>query len=369
MEDNITKARGAYTPSSLINTFNNTLNVKVENDIFDIEGIYVNQNQKEYGGYYYDKIKEIHSDQKITLVVPKRIKESLKNNFIYSFRGYLVRKINDEGFIQLNFRVTELISHEGKSNNDSFNETKAIAIRNNKTLKEFRNFKLFVEDKLLQEQKPQFAIVMGNNAIIKDDIFNALGEYVGNYIIDEYRINLSSQEELIGILKIVDDGRYDSIIVTRGGGTGLEIFDKIEVLEAFSNTKSMVVTAIGHAVDCTYLQSIADYSFDTPTALGAFLKGSSEKAIRIINDRKNEILNLNTTIISMKEEYENLNELSTNEKSNISQSLESEKEEIRKDLTYKLEEKDKELTKIKKNFAITVSILIILFIMYKLIFK
>ena len=30
----------------------------------------------------------------------------------------------------------------------------------------------------------------------------------------------------------------------------------------------ILVTAIGHAVDFTYLQSIADYNFDTPTALG-----------------------------------------------------------------------------------------------------
>ncbi|MCB2310625.1 hypothetical protein LGL55_05745 [Clostridium tagluense] len=374
MEDNIYNDIEVYTPSSLINIFNDNLNVKIKNYIFKIEGLYIDQNlnqnqpQKEYYGCYYDRIKEKNSDQKITLVVPKKIKESLKNNFSYSFRGFLTKKINIEGYIQLNFKVIELISHEGKSNNDDFNEIKAIAVRNNKNLKDFKNFKLFVEDKLLKEQKPQFAIVIGNNAIIKDDIFNALGEQAGNYVIDEYRINLSSQEELIGILKKVDDGRYDSIIVTRGGGTGLEIFDKIEVLEAFSNTNAMLVTAIGHAVDFTYLQCIADYSFDTPTALGAFLKESSEKVNRIINDRNDEVSKLNNTMILMKEEYDNLNELSISEKSDISRSLELEKEEIKKDLTHKLEEKNKEIAKIKKNFIVTVSVLIVLFIMYKLIF-
>jgi len=71
----------------------------------------------------------------------------------------------------------------------------------------------------------------------------------------------------------------------------------------------------------------------------------------------------------MKEDYENLNELSISEKNSMIQYLESEKEESGKTLTYKLEEKNKEIVKIKKNFAITVTVLIILFIMYKLIFK
>ncbi|MGV8979896.1 hypothetical protein [Clostridium sp.] len=65
----------------------------------------------------------------------------------------------------------------------------------------------------------------------------ALGEYGKSYTSEVHRTNLSSTENIISKLKEVDDGRYDSLIITRGGGSGLEIFDKIEVLEAFSNVK------------------------------------------------------------------------------------------------------------------------------------
>lgn len=348
MEDYIDKDKGPYTPSSLINVFSNNLNVHAAIDTFEIEGVYINQNLKEYDGYYYDKIKEIHSDQKITLVIPKKIKEVLISNFIYLFSGYLTKKITVEGYIQLNFKVTQLLSHEGKSNNDSFNETKAIAIKNNKTLKEYKNFRLFVEEKLLNAQKPRFALIIGDNAIIKDDIFNALGEYKKCYIIEEHKTNLSSVEDIISKLKEADDGRYESIIIS---GSGLEIFDKIEILQAVNNLNSMLVTAIGHAVDITFLQSIADYNFDTPTALGSFLKETAEKVNRIINDRISEVDNLNTTINLMKEEYKKSNELSVSENIN------------------KLEEKNMQIARIKKHFAITVTVLVVLFILYKLIFK
>lgn len=362
MENDLLENERTYTPSSLINIFNDTLNVKVINDIFDIKGIYINQNMKEYSGYYYERIKDIHCANKVTLVLPTKIKQLLKENYIYIFRGYLKRKITAEGNIQLNFNVIKLMSQEGKSSNETLNEAKAIAIRNNKTLKTFKNFKLFVEDKLLKEQKPQFAMILGNNAIIKDDIFNALGEYIEDFNIVEYRINLSSEEELIGIINTIDDGTYDSIIITRGGGTGLEIFDKIKVLEAFSNTKSILVTAIGHAVDFTYLQSIADYSFDTPTALGEFLKESSEKIRHIISDRKIEILELNTVISSIKEDYENLKKSSINEKNNMLKYIESQKNESEKTLTSKLKEKSLEI------FVITATVLVLVFIICNLIF-
>lgn len=341
-----TKNINSYSPSAIINIFNNSISVGEEKKIITIEGIYLRQNSKEYNGYYYDKIKDTYSDKSLTLVVPKILRNTINQEYIYLFSGYLSRKISDAGNIQINFCVTSIWTDNIKVNNEL--ENKAIEIRNKKSLKNYKSFNLVIETKLLAGHKPTLALILGNNAIVKDDIFNILGSDIAYYDIDEYRINLSSKEEIINKISEIDKGsKYDALIISRGGGTGLEIFNNIEIVEYLSTINTILVTAIGHATDFTYLQNVSDYNFDTPTALGSYLKNFSQKIIGLYNtfniDKASWKIQMNTIVEQKDKEF--------------------------KELGINISQKNTELSKLKKSQYIKVIFLVVIAIVLWLLKK
>jgi hypothetical protein len=73
---------------------------------------------------------------------------------------------------------------------------------------------------------------------------------------------------------------YDLIVLYRGGGSGLEIFDDLDIARAVTSLKTPFVTAIGHANDTPFIQDVADGAYITPTDFGMYLKEFADKYIR-----------------------------------------------------------------------------------------
>jgi exodeoxyribonuclease VII large subunit len=63
-----------------------------------------------------------------------------------------------------------------------------------------------------------------------------------------------------------------AVLMTRSGGEGVQALDDDELIGAVARSPVPVAVALGHATDDLGLGRVADASFSTPTAFGAWLR-------------------------------------------------------------------------------------------------
>jgi exodeoxyribonuclease VII large subunit len=104
-----------------------------------------------------------------------------------------------------------------------------------------------------------------------EDIRAQLKETEEDVELDIRRVSLSRPDEIVRELHQSCDAQL--LVLTRGGGDDVLDLDTEEVIEVVASSPSPVVVAIGHAADQKRLVvgRVADASFPTPTALGAWL--------------------------------------------------------------------------------------------------
>lgn len=83
--------------------------------------------------------------------------------------------------------------------------------------------------------------------------------------------NLMNPEDIVRAIKDADNTRADVLVVARGGGEGLGIFDREEVVRAIASCRTYTVAAIGHADDTTLANEVADYAVITPTMAATYI--------------------------------------------------------------------------------------------------
>ena len=140
-------------------------------------------------------------------------------------------------------------------------------------------------------------ILVGKTAIVDSDIRHALEGSVGFYQVRFERIGMTSEGEILEALRRFDDVSADRVLVlSRGGGDRMEVFDSPALAEYCLGLEPLFVTAIGHKEDSSLLQRIADKAFITPTALGQYLntlyndtiaelEGSKAKLVAVITEQ------------------------------------------------------------------------------------
>jgi hypothetical protein len=301
-KDNVIDITNLHTPSTIINICNNALQIKEEKRIIVLQGIYEKKGIKNYNGFYYDLIKDELGNQLLTAVIPETLRGELKEGNSYKVKGYLNRKIVDDGTIKLSVGIIDIISNEGKKVSSS--HLKLFDIRKKKLDMGYKNLDEFLKEKLYKKQVIHIALIYGNEAIIDKDIYSALGGKIKSYIITEHRINLKSKEDIIDRVNTVNISSVDVIIIARGGGSGLEIFNDPDIAEAISKVNPIVVTAIGHAADKPLIENVADKCFNTPTSLGNYLKEVASKIEIELEDQESKYDTLNKTISDLEDKVE-----------------------------------------------------------------
>ena len=108
-----------------------------------------------------------------------------------------------------------------------------------------------------------------------------------------------SSELIVNAIKKLDDLNLDVIVITRGGGSSedLSAFNNKEIIEAVYLANTPVISAIGHKIDTTLLDLVADLSLQTPTEAGYYIianysniEKQSEKILNSMQDTiKNQI--------------------------------------------------------------------------------
>ena len=117
---------------------------------------------------------------------------------------------------------------------------------------------------------------------------------------------------IIEYLNNNDMTKYDMVVITRGGGSMEDLwgFNDKKLIDTIHKRNYPVVSAIGHMVDTTLLDYVADITCATPSLAGQYIVDMNMKYINKINTIKNTLhdnlfnsININLNLLNR---YENI---------------------------------------------------------------
>jgi len=298
-----------YNPMAILHLFNNAISLQETKKLIKIKGIYTPGKGANYSGYYYDSLRDESSDASLTLLIPSLIRNKLIPNKTITFNGFITRRVvNNGGRIELQVTIADLI--EQTHNKYSDDELKAIEVLQKKAAAGYRDVQSFIKLRIINDERIKIVILVGKTGIIDSDIKHQIRESINEYDIAFEKINLSSESEILSSISNFNTPETDILIVSRGGGENLDIFNKLPIAEACINLKPYFLTAIGHKEDTTLLQKVADKSFITPSEFGQFLNDIFNQTQEELQNSKAKLVESIT--IQLKANYEkqlqNLNE-------------------------------------------------------------
>lgn len=262
-----------FQPSEIFGIYSDFL-ARQGGKVVSVRGIFKQGAGKSYGGYFYDIICDQYSGQELNIKIPGPLRDNLTDGNLVDLAGVIERRLNQKGYIQLTLAVTraDIVMEQTLSEDDM----KRIEIRNRKAEQGFKNVDLILESRLMADERPQIALVYAETSITDAD-FNAGKEAAESKIdFDEFRINFAKPDEVIENLKALDNDEYDAIALIRGGGSGIEHLDDVNILETISNLSTALICAVGHVEDKLFIKFIADKVLPTPNGLGTYFKDMVE---------------------------------------------------------------------------------------------
>lgn len=130
-------------------------------------------------------------------------------------------------------------------------------------------------------------ITAKNSAAIKDLTFNILRRYP---LADIYFFPSSVQgenapKELLAAFKKAQEYPLDTLIIGRGGGASedLSAFNDEALVRAVATSKMPVIAAVGHEIDSTLLDYVADKRASTPTGAAELATVDQREIIQKMN--------------------------------------------------------------------------------------
>lgn len=272
-----------YKPSELLEMFKaylsrQNVNVKV---IF-LRGIYIeNPNNNPCWLTRYDVLKDENTQTEITLKMTQELHKSLKNGNLVIVGGVLERQVQNNSRIQLMLDVSRVKIEQEQAIDE--NEIKRMELRRKKSAIGFKNVDALLEQLLYIDQRPKIALLFADTSITMTD-FNQGGGDIAKVAFDfvTFRANFSRTIELANTIKGIDAQSYTAIAIARGGGSGIEALDKLELLETIANLKTPFISAIGHPDEKLFIKELADREVSVPNDLGHYFKDMMET----VNEKK-----------------------------------------------------------------------------------
>jgi len=264
-----------HTPSSVLSAFSSALKVSLEQTTFKLRGVYTLGRNVEYSGFYYDRMEEEAGNEKITLRVPASVRAVMTPGAVHTVLGFVERRVwGDRGSIECQVRVIKLVEQEEvKSDPEAEARLEIIALAAQRSM---QNPEQVLRDILASKEQPNIAILYGEGGIVDRDVMTALGAASAHYNIMEFRESFSNPSRISTTLKGLDNGMYDQIAVVRGGGSGLEVLDDLNLAKTATEMTTPLLVALGHEQDHPFLEKVACRCFPTPTSLGEWLKKVAE---------------------------------------------------------------------------------------------
>ena len=273
-----------YKPSELIAIFNGILSQQnVHAKMVYLRGVYwKNGRQDATWRYCFDILRDEDSQEEITLRITPSQRDELKDGALVTVGGVLTRQVTNKGYIQLYLNVTRIEVVQEHVVDET--EVKKAELRQRKANAGFRNVDGTLEQKLFAGERPKVALLFATTSITMAD-FNA-GIKAAQSAIDfqEYRVSFADAGELSKTLAQIDAMNHDVMAIIRGGGSGIEHLDDLNVLEAVISLKTPLIVAVGHVEEKLFIKQLADKVSPTPNGLGAYFSDVVEK----VSEQKNK---------------------------------------------------------------------------------
>ncbi|KYH06694.1 hypothetical protein A1704_23055 [Chryseobacterium cucumeris] len=265
-----------YSPGSVLGLFSNALKLNATVNLIYLKGRYSFGGGKSYGNYYYDHLFSESDTISIGVRISALLRSKIENNDIYTLRGYIEKSIKNSS-IELRFVVDEIIQQEERAISEE--ELQRYELIQKKLEKGSKDLESIIRNKLLKDEPVRIANIYGNNAIVQKDFAEGLDISQKYFQVSEYSCSITSSTSIAEKLEEVSESGYDIIALVRGGGDrqSLEVFNDIVLSELFIALEAVTVTAIGHTVDETLLDKLADKRFHLPHDYGAGLHSIVEK--------------------------------------------------------------------------------------------
>jgi len=265
-----------YSPSSVIGLFSNALKLNATVNIIYLKGRYSFGGGKAYGHYFYDLLFSEGDHVSIGVRISSLMRSKMINNELYTLRGFIEKSIKNSS-IELRFVVDEIIQKEERSISEE--ELQRYELIQKKLALGSKDLETLVRNKMLKNEKVRVANIYGNNAIVQKDFAEGM-DVSGQYFeIDDHSCSITSSTAIISKLNEISSMEYDIVALVRGGGDrqSMETFNNIQLSELFIELNTLTVTAIGHTIDETLLDKLADKRFHLPHDYGAGLHAIAEK--------------------------------------------------------------------------------------------
>ncbi|MFC4163938.1 exodeoxyribonuclease VII large subunit [Epilithonimonas zeae] len=272
-----------YSPSLVLGLFNNAIKLNATVNIIYLKGRYVFGNGKSYGSYYYDQLFSESDNISLGVKISSLLRSKIQNNEIYLLKGFIEKSIKSSS-IELRFVVDEIIQQEERAISEE--DVVRYSLIQKKLENGSRDLENLIRTKILQNQPIRIANIYGNNAIVQHDFKEGLDVSRKYFDITDHSCNITSSTSLVTKLQELSKNQYDIIALVRGGGDrqSMETFNDITLSKLFIDLDAVTVTAIGHTVDESLLDKLADKRFHLPHDYGAGLHSIVEK---LSNEKSN----------------------------------------------------------------------------------
>lgn len=159
----------------------------------------------------------------------------------------------------------------------------------------------------LPDYPKKIGVITSRSGVVIQDFNSNLGRYGFDITMVDSRVEgKDAIHELLAALKTMSKQDIEVLVIMRGGGSweSLQAFNTESVVRAIASFKCPVLTGIGHDVDVTLSELVADVGASTPTAVAEALnetwdtlKGSLAVAeTRILNSYRNALTQSGLTI-------------------------------------------------------------------------
>ena len=268
-----------YSPTSVLALFNNALRLPGTENLIHLRGRYAFGGGKAYTNYFYDTLYSEADSISITVKIPALLRSKIINNEIYTLKGY-IEKILRNSRIDINFVVDGIIAQEEGSFSED--DLKKFELIQKKLEIGSKDLESLIRTKLLNNEIVRVANIYGHSAIVQKDFSEGLDVSQKYFEIVEYTCNITSPTSILTQLSELLNLNYDVIALVRGGGDkqSFEVFNDTTLAEYFINLNSVSVTAIGHTVNESLLDKLADRRFHLPHDYGAGLHLIVDKLVQ-----------------------------------------------------------------------------------------
>lgn len=273
--------QNVYKPSELIGIFNSILaKQSVNAQVVYLRGVYLASGRQPYSGYFYDTLRDEDGQEELTLRLTQQQRDNLKNGNLVNVGGVLNRSVSNKGFIQLNLNVSRIDIVQEQAIDE--NEMKRMDLRRQKVSNGYKSVDTLLEGMLYADQRPFVALLFAQSSITMTDFNSGINAAKTAIDFREFRANFSNTTELCNTLRSLDIQGFSVIAIIRGGGTGIEKVDELDVLQTVVNMKTPTIAAIGHPDEKLFIKTIADKEAPTPNGLGQYFS----EMVETVNEKK-----------------------------------------------------------------------------------